>query len=70
MILTALYQLTAYRQPRVIFSNNRQKGDEVVQFDHFSFCSIRIGGVTYNHDVVIDRDKVRKRKTFGHLRQM
>jgi hypothetical protein len=33
-----------------------------VQFEAFSFGSIRIDGVTYDHDVVIDRGQVRKRK--------
>jgi hypothetical protein len=33
-----------------------------MHFDEFSFGSIRIDGVTYDHDVVIDRGKVRKRK--------
>jgi hypothetical protein len=46
-----------------------------MRFEAFSFGSIRIDGVTYNHDVVIDRDDVRKRKkkpskkfreAFGH----
>ncbi len=46
-----------------------------MRFEEFSFGSIRIDGVTYNHDVVIDRGKVRKRKkkpykkfreVFGH----
>jgi hypothetical protein len=59
----------------VLFSNNPQKGDDVVRFERFSFGSIRIEGVTYNHDVVIDRGQVRKRKkkasknfreAFGH----
>jgi hypothetical protein len=31
-------------------------------FEAFSFGSIRIDGVTYEHDVVIDRGQVRKRK--------
>src|SRR5258708_15388893 len=31
-------------------------------FRSFSFGSIRIDGVTYEHDVVIDRGRVRKRK--------
>jgi hypothetical protein len=44
-------------------------------FEAFSFGSIRIDGVTYEHDVLIDRGEVRKRKkkpskkfreTFGH----
>jgi hypothetical protein len=33
-----------------------------MQFQGFSFGSIRIDGVTYDHDVVIDRGEVRKRK--------
>jgi hypothetical protein len=46
-----------------------------VRFEKFSFGSIRIDGVTYEHDVVIDRGKVHKRKkkpsrpfrdAFGH----
>ena len=46
-----------------------------MHFDAFSFGSIRIDGVTYEHDVVIDRGQVRKRKkkpskafreAFGH----
>ncbi len=46
-----------------------------MRFEKFSFGSIRIDGVTYEHDVVIDRGNVGKRKkkpskkfrgTFGH----
>jgi hypothetical protein len=46
-----------------------------MRFNAFSFGSIRIDGVTYEHDVVIDRGQVRKRKkqaskefrdAFGH----
>ena len=46
-----------------------------MRFDEFSFGSIRIDGVSYDHDVVIDRGVVRKRKkksskkfrdAFGH----
>ena len=33
-----------------------------MRFDDFSFGSIRIDGVTYEHDVVIDRGEVSKRK--------
>jgi hypothetical protein len=33
-----------------------------MRFDAFSFGSLRIDGVTYDHDVVIDRGEVRKRK--------
>ena len=46
-----------------------------MRFDKFSFGSIRIDGVTFERDVVIDRGKVHKRKkkpsrkfrdAFGH----
>src|SRR5438105_387147 len=46
-----------------------------MRFEKFSFGSIRIDGTTYEHDVVIDRGAVRKRKkkpskqfrgAFGH----
>ena len=46
-----------------------------MRFEAFSFGSIRIDGVTYEHDVLIDRGEVRKRKkkpskkfrdSFGH----
>ncbi|WP_346778634.1 MTH938/NDUFAF3 family protein [Burkholderia sp. Ac-20353] len=49
--------------------------EATMRFEAFSFGSIRIDGVTYLHDVVIDRGQVRKRKkkpskafreTFGH----
>src|SRR5262252_3538575 len=33
-----------------------------MRFEKFSFGSIRIDGTTYEHDVVIDRGQVRKRK--------
>ena len=33
-----------------------------MHFEAFSFGLIRIDGVSYEHDVVIDRGKVRKRK--------
>ena len=46
-----------------------------MRFENFSFGSIRIDGVTYGYDVVIDRGEIRKRKkkpskqfrdAFGH----
>ena len=46
-----------------------------MHFEDFSFGSIRIDGITYEHDVVINRGQVRKRKkrpskrfrdAFGH----
>ena len=33
-----------------------------MRFDAFSFGSLRIDGVTYDHDVVIDRGEIRKRQ--------
>jgi hypothetical protein len=33
-----------------------------MRFRDFSFGSIRIDGITYEHDVVINRGKIRKRK--------
>src|SRR6266496_3449328 len=33
-----------------------------MRFEKYSFGSIRIDGTTYEHDVVIDRGEVRKRK--------
>ncbi len=33
-----------------------------MRLDEFRFGSIRIDGVTYEHDVIIDRGEVRKRK--------
>jgi hypothetical protein len=33
-----------------------------MRFETFSFGSIRIDGITYEHDVVIDRGEVHKRK--------
>jgi hypothetical protein len=33
-----------------------------VRIENFSFGSIRIDGVTYEHDLVIDRGEIRKRK--------
>jgi hypothetical protein len=49
--------------------------EAAMRFEKYSFGSIRIDGVTYEHDVVIDRGKVHKRKkkpsrkfrdSFGH----
>ena len=33
-----------------------------MRFTGFSFGSIRVDGVTYDHDLVIDRGEIRKRK--------
>ena len=33
-----------------------------MRFSDYSFGSIRVDGVTYDHDLVIDRGKIRKRK--------
>jgi len=34
----------------------------LVRFDAFSFGSIQIDGITYDHDIVIDRGEIRKRQ--------
>jgi hypothetical protein len=42
--------------------HKRSKGsDEPMVFDRFSFGSICINGMSYEHDVVIDRGEIRKR---------
>jgi hypothetical protein len=33
-----------------------------VRFSGYSFGSVQVDGVTYDHDLVIDRGKIRKRK--------
>ena len=33
-----------------------------MRFTDYSFGSIRVDGVTYDHDLVIDRGQIRKRK--------
>jgi hypothetical protein len=33
-----------------------------VQFTGYSFGSVRVDGVTYEHDLIIDRGNIRKRK--------
>jgi hypothetical protein len=51
------------------------RAEVCMHFEAFSFGSIRIDGITYDHDVVIDRGHVRERKkkpskqfrrAFGH----
>jgi hypothetical protein len=36
--------------------------EQLMRFESFSFGSIQIDGITYEHDVVIDGGEVRKRK--------
>jgi len=33
-----------------------------MRFADYSFGSIRVDGVTYDHDLILDRGKIRKRK--------
>jgi hypothetical protein len=33
-----------------------------MQFSEYTFGSVRVDGVTYDHDLIIDRGKIRKRK--------
>jgi hypothetical protein len=51
--------------------NGRQRADQtipvqvrsvIMRFTGYSFGSIRVDGVTYDHDVVVDCGKIRKRK--------
>jgi hypothetical protein len=60
--------------PRAV-TGSRLPVERHMRFESFSFGSIRIDGVTYEHDVVIDRGEVRKRRkkpsrrfrdAFGH----
>jgi len=46
--------------PRRAFFISRR--EVTMRFRDFSFGSIRIDGITYEHDVVIDRGEIRKRK--------
>ena len=39
-----------------------------MRFTGYSFGSIRVDGVTYDHDLIIDRGKIRKRKKAGSRR--
>jgi hypothetical protein len=48
-----------------------------MRFEQYSFGSIQIDGVSYDHDLVVDRGKIRKRKkgaskrfrdAYGHTR--
>jgi hypothetical protein len=49
--------IIAARAPKVYY------GREVrMRFEKLAFGSIRIDGITYEHDVIIDRGEVRKRK--------
>jgi hypothetical protein len=48
--VTALDELLVIKYPRV------------VRLEKFSFGSIRIDGVTYEHDLVIDRGEIRQRR--------
>ena len=36
-----------------------------MRFTGYSFGSIKVDGVTYDHDLIIDRGKIRKRKKAG-----
>src|SRR5919109_1759582 len=71
-------RLSLQSLPCIAFKGGNMKTVEAVKpihFEAFSFGSIRIDRVTYEHDVVIDRGRVRKRKkkpskkfreAFGH----
>jgi hypothetical protein len=42
--------------------SQRSTSADPILFEAFSFGSIRIDGTTYEHDVVIDRGEIRKRR--------
>jgi hypothetical protein len=54
---------TAELRPRVTrVARGAWKGEDViVEFGHYDFGSIEIDGATYEHDVVIDAGRVRRR---------
>jgi hypothetical protein len=65
--------VTIVRKPSSFQTYSRK--EVRMRFQDFSFGSMRIDGITHEHDVVIDRGKVRKRRkkaskrfrdTFGH----
>jgi hypothetical protein len=39
-----------------------------VRFTGYSFGSVRVDGMTYDHDLIIDRGKIRKRKKAASTR--
>jgi len=43
-------------------STNGQNLGRAMRFEKFTFGSVRIDGVTYEHDLVIDRGQIRKRR--------
>src|SRR5262249_53295517 len=55
--MSAVHRSVGARTPRAPASRRCP-----MRFKSFSFGSMRIDGVTYAHDVVIDRGQVRKRK--------
>jgi hypothetical protein len=60
--LSLIAWLPRFRPARPNVQRDNQKGRRGVRFQKLSFGSIRIDGVTYEKDVVIDRGEIRKRK--------
>jgi len=54
--------LTSQRHPRPTSAPSRRFPHGPVRFESFSFGSIRIDGVTYDYDLVIDRAEIRTRQ--------
>src|SRR6266851_5520217 len=66
-VRTAAARTSSSDGPRSPPSTPRRAPDNIfqggaMQFDNFSFGSIQIDGSTYEHDVVIDRGEISKRK--------
>jgi hypothetical protein len=45
-----------------VSSGRYEEGGSKMRFEEYSFGSIQIDGVSYDHDLVVDRGKIRKRK--------
>ena len=54
-------KITRRKTLKLLAASSAEVG-RAMRFEKFSFGSIRIDGVTHEHDVVIDRGTVRKRK--------
>src|SRR6266851_1900952 len=61
-VRTAAARMSSSAGLRFPRSPRRRVPDHISEFDNFSFGSIQIDGSTYEHDVVIDRAEISKRK--------
>ena len=61
-MVAALFLIVTFKSTYDRQQKQQLPAELLMRFEAFCFGSIRIDGITYNHDVVIDRGKVRKRK--------